>query len=310
MKPINLFAIIALELLLASPPPARATSPETAAEENSLMNNAKAFVEAFEKGDAKAVAAFWADDGDYVDVNGRHLQGRSAIENAFKDFFAENKGLKLRIDVNSVRFVTPDTAIEDGITSVIAPDGTPPNQTRYTNVHVKKDGQWVLQSVREAPYTPPGNYEHLRGLEWAVGQWVDEGEGPEIDHATFEWSPDGNFLISTQDATVRNTLVSRATEWIGWDPATSQVRSWSFVADGSIGENTWSNEGDQWFIKTNVILPDGKKLAATNIITRNGPDAITWQSKDRTLDGKALPDVQEIKMKRVPLAIPNSETNQ
>ena len=310
MKSLNLFAIIALELLLASPPPARATSAETAAEENSLTNNAKAFVDAFEKGDAKAVAAFWAEDGDYVDVNGRHLQGRPSIENAFKDFFTENKGLKLRIDVNSVRFVTPDIAIEDGITSVIPPDGTPPSQARYTNVHVKKDGQWVLQSVREAPYTPPGNYEHLRGLGWAVGKWVDEGEGPEIDHATFEWSPDGNFLISTQDATVRNTLVSRATEWIGWDPATSQVRSWSFVADGSIGENTWSNEGDQWFIKTNVILPDGKKLAATNIITRNGPDAITWQSKDRTLDGKALPDVQEIKMKRVPLAIPNSETNQ
>ena len=59
-----------------------------------------------------------------------------------------------------------------------------------------------------------------------------------------------------------------------------------------------------------MILPDGKKLAATNIITRNGPDAITWQSKDRTLDGKALPDVQEIKMRRVPLAKPNSETNQ
>jgi uncharacterized protein (TIGR02246 family) len=300
MKSINLLAIIALELLLASPPPARATSPDTAAEENSLMNNAKAFVDAFEKGDAKAVAAFWADDGDYVDVNGRHLQGRSAIENAFKDFFAENKGLKLRIDVNSVRFVTPDTAIEDGITSVISPDGTPPNQTRYTNVHVKKDGQWVLQSVHEAPYTPPGNYEHLRGLEWAVGEWVDEGEGPEIDHATFEWSPDGNFLISTQDVTVKDTLVSRATEWIGWDPATSQVRSWSFVADGSIGENYWSKEGDQWIIKTNVILPNGKKLAATNTITRNGPDAITWQSKDRTLDGKALPDVKEIKMKRVP----------
>jgi hypothetical protein len=47
--------------------------------------------------------------------------------------FAENKGLKLRIDVNSVHFVTPETAIEDGITSVISRDGTPPNQARYTN---------------------------------------------------------------------------------------------------------------------------------------------------------------------------------
>jgi uncharacterized protein (TIGR02246 family) len=310
MKSINLFAIIALELLLASPPPARAMSAETPAQEDALMNNAKAFVDAFEKGDAKTVAAFWAEDGDYVDVNGRHLQGRSAIENAFKDFFAEKKGLKLRIDVNSVRFLTPDMAIEDGTTTVIPPDGAPPSQVRYTNVHVKKDGLWVLQSVREAPYTPPGNYEHLRGLEWAIGEWVDEGDGPEVDRVTFEWSPEGNFIISTQAATVKDTLVSRVTEWIGWDPATSQVRSWSFEADGGIGEGVWSNQGDQWIIKTNAILPDGKKLAATNIVTRNGPDAITWQSKDRTLDGNALPDVKETKMKRVPLTTPNSETNQ
>ena len=151
------------------------------------------------------MAAFWAEDGDYVDLDGRQLQGRSAIENAFKDFFAENKGLKLRIDVKSVRFVAPETAIEDGITSAIPPDGAPPSQSRYSNVHVKKDGQWVLLSVREAPYTPPGNHEHLRGLEWAIGEWVDEGEGPEVDHATFEWAPENNFIISTQDATVRES---------------------------------------------------------------------------------------------------------
>ncbi len=281
MKSIILLAILTLESFHLSLLPASAANQETGDKET-IFNNAKAFVDAFEKGDAKAVAAFWAEDGDYVDLDGRQLQGRPAIENAFKDFFAENKGLKLRIDVKSVRFVTPETAIEDGVSSVISPDGAPPNQARYSNVHVKKDGQWVLQSVREAPYTPPGNYEHLRGLEWAIGEWVDEGEGPEIDHATFEWAPENNFLISTQDVTVRDTLVARSTEWIG------------------IGEAVWSNEGDQWIIKTNATLPNGKKLAATNIITRNGPDAITWQSKDRTLDGKALPDVKEIKMKRVP----------
>ena len=299
MKSITLLAILSLASFHQSLLPASAADQETSDKE-ALFNNAKAFVDAFEKGDAKAVAGFWAQDGDYVDLTGRHLRGRSSIENAFKDFFAENKGLKLRIDVNSVRFVTPDMAIEDGTTSVIPADGAPPNQARYTNVHVKKSGRWALQSVREGPYAPPESYEHLRGLQWAVGEWVDEGDGPEIGHATFEWSSDGNFLISTQDVTVKDTLVSGSTEWIGWDPATSQIRSWSFVADGAIGENTWSNEGDQWIIKTNAILPDGRKLAATNIVTRNGPDAITWQSKDRTLDGTPLPDLKEIKMKRVP----------
>ena len=70
--------------------------------------------------------------------------------------------------------------------------------------------------------------------------------------------------------------------------------------NGQHGENTWSSEGDQWIIKTNAILPDGKKLAATNIVTRSGPDTITWQLKDRTLNGKALPDTAETNKKRVP----------
>lgn len=273
---------------------------ETAANQAALLKNAQAFTEAFEKADAKAVAAFWAEDGDYVDLDGRRLQGRSAIENAFKDYFAENKGVKIRIEVNSVRLVTPGTAIEDGVSSVIPADGALPSQARYTNVHVKKNGEWLLLSVREAPYTPPNNYEHLRTLEWAIGEWMDEGEGPEIGHVTFDWSPESNFIISNQELTVKGTLVSRSTEWIGWDPASGQVRSWSFVGDGAIGQNVWSNDGDQWIIKSNVILPNGKKMAATNVVTRSGPDTITWQSKDRTLDGKALPDAKEIKMKRVP----------
>jgi uncharacterized protein (TIGR02246 family) len=299
MKSVTLLAIVTLGSFHLGSLPARAANQEPGDKE-AIFNNAKAFVDAFERGDAKALAAFWAQEGDYVDLTGRRLQGRPAIEDAFSEFFTGNKGLKLRIDVNSLRFVTPDTVIEDGVTYLIPPDGTPPNQARYTNVHVKKDGQWLLQSVREAPYTLPGNYEHLRGLDWAVGEWVDEGDGPEIAHASFEWSPDGNFLISTQEVTVKDTEVSHATEWIGWDPSTSQIRSWSFVADGAIGENTWSNEGDRWIVKTNAILPNGKKLVATNVITRNGPDAIAWQSKDRELDGKPLPDIAEMKMKRVP----------
>jgi hypothetical protein len=41
------------------------------------------------------------------------------------------------------------------------------------------------------------------------------------------------------------------------------------------------------------------RASATNVVTRNGPDAITRQSKDRTLDGEALPDPKQITMKRV-----------
>lgn len=91
-------------------------------EEAAITKTAEAFVEAFQKGDAKAVAAFWTPDGYYVDATGRVLQGRSAIEKAFENFFAENKGLKLPIEVASLKFPTPNTAVEDGTTGVVAPE--------------------------------------------------------------------------------------------------------------------------------------------------------------------------------------------
>jgi uncharacterized protein (TIGR02246 family) len=119
-------------------------------EEAAITKMAEAFVEAFQKGDAKAVAAFWTPDGDYVDATGRVLIGRPAIEKDFEKLFAEKKGLKLRIEVASLKFPTPDTAVEDGSTGVLAPDGTVPSRARYTNFFTKKNGQWLLASVREA----------------------------------------------------------------------------------------------------------------------------------------------------------------
>src|SRR5262249_35608250 len=125
---------------------ARADEPNKSLtkDQEAIAKSAEAFVEAFHKGDAKALAEFWTADGDYTDQRGRHLKGREAIEKAFKGFFGDNKGLKLRINSDSRRFATADVAIEDGTTEVILPDGTPPSRVRYTIVHVKKDGEWKI----------------------------------------------------------------------------------------------------------------------------------------------------------------------
>src|SRR5260370_1734329 len=121
-----------------------ATSLPRAAESNpqeeaAITKMAEAFVEAFQKGDAKAVAAFWTPDGDYVDPTGRVLQGRPAIEKEFQNLFAQNNGLKLRIEVAPLRFPPPDTAMEDRARGALAPDGTIPSRARYTNFFTKKD---------------------------------------------------------------------------------------------------------------------------------------------------------------------------
>jgi uncharacterized protein (TIGR02246 family) len=277
-----------------------AQAPERAKDESALLKNAEAFVEAFHKGDAKALAAFWAPDGDYTDQTGRQLKGREAIEKAFQGFFADNKGLKLRIDIASLRFVTPDTAVEDGTTSVIPPDGGPPSRARYTIVHVKKNDQWLLSSVRDAPFAPPGNYEHLRQLEWAIGDWAtEEGKG-EVARFAFAWAENQNFITSTFTTTFQNISIGGGTQWIGWDPAAKQLRSWTFDANGGFSEGSWARDGsNKWVVTTKAVLPEGKKAVATLVVTRLDADTIGLQSKERAVDGAKVPDTQEIKLKRV-----------
>jgi uncharacterized protein (TIGR02246 family) len=257
-------------------------------------------VEAFHKGDAKAVAAFWAPDGDYTDQAGHHLKGRDEIQKAFAQFFAENKGLKLRIDSASLRFLTPDVAVEDGTTAVLHPDGGPPSRVRYTIVHVKKDGQWYLGSVRDAAYTPPSNHEHLRGLEWLLGDWADEAGKGEVARFAFSWAEGQNFIISSFTTTFKDIAIGGGTQWIGYDPAAKQIRSWTFDLNGSFGEGSWTGEGDnKWVINSRATLHNGKRVVARHIVTRIDADTISFQSRDRAVDGEVLPDTKEIRLKRV-----------
>lgn len=68
-------------LVAAGKMPAQAAEPNTRDKEApGKGKRAREFIAAFEKGDAKAVAAFWTDNGDYVDQTGREFKGRAAIQ--------------------------------------------------------------------------------------------------------------------------------------------------------------------------------------------------------------------------------------
>ena len=267
-------------------------------EEAALQKNAEAFVEAFHKGDAKALAAFWTAEGDYTDQRGHHIKGREAIEKLFSELFAENKGLKLRINIESVRFPLPNVAVEDGTTEV-APEHGPPSRARYTIMHVKKDDRWLIDSVRDAMYVPPTNYEFLRGLEFAVGDWVAEAPTGEGAHLSFSWTPHQNFLLNKFTTTFRDFSLGEGTQWIGWDPVAKTIRAWTFDTTGGFGEATWSKDGDKWVTKVTNIQRDGTKTTATNIVTLVDQDTLDFQSTERTVNGKPAPDIKGIKLKRV-----------
>jgi uncharacterized protein (TIGR02246 family) len=279
------------------PAPAEDAKPASP-EEKALRKRAETFIAAFNDGDAKALAAFWLPDGDYVDATGHTLSGRKAIEAAFGKQFAQEKGAKLRITSKSLRFVKPDLAIEDGETEVLHPGDVPPTATHYTAVHVNQGGEWYLASVRDTVAMPPASNEHLQELDWLAGDWVGEAEKGPVAQATYARAQGDNWLVGTLITAHKDVPVAGATQWIGWDAAAKHVRSWSFDSGGGFSEGAWARDGDKWTAQMTTTTPEGKKLTATNVVTRVDADHFTWQSTKRALDGKPIPDTDVIKMKR------------
>jgi uncharacterized protein (TIGR02246 family) len=294
-----LFALFIMSLVCTGDVGRADQARGSAEDQAAIQKTAEAFVEAFHKGDAKAAAASWTPDAEYTDISGRSLKGRDAIEQAFRQLFSEHKNLKIRIEGQSLRFVTPDVAIEEGISEVFGPDGSPPSRARYTSVLVKKNGKWLLSSSRESPSASPGSAEHLRGLQFAVGEWSGRPDTGEEERIALDWAAGQNFLVGSFSTVAKDVPVSAATQWIGWDPLAKRVRSWVFDESGAFGEGSWTADGSHWTAKTILVLPDGKKASATITLSRVDADTISLRSTERSVDGKSLPDTKEIKLTRV-----------
>src|SRR5262245_10480401 len=146
----GLVAVLASALLAAGdkvpgqPGKAKGRADEPAGK----SKRAQEFLEAFEKGDAKAVAGFWTPEGDFIDPSGRKYKGRAAIQKMYEKVFAAQKGAKLTVHVNSIRPIGTDVILEDGTTEVSTPEGGPPSVSAFSAVLVKKDGEWYFESVR------------------------------------------------------------------------------------------------------------------------------------------------------------------
>lgn len=278
--------------------PPTAHSPANADDTKAIQKVQAAYVKAFNAGDAKALAAFWSVDGEFVDDEGKTFRGRSAIEKEFAAFFAETKGPTLAISTDSLRFVSPGVALETGTARVARGSDDDASTTSFSIVHIKKDGQWQLASVRETPYVPASNYDQLRDLEWLVGSWTAQSGGRTLEQ-TCEWTAKRNFL--TRKYTVKDAEGSTRTgiQIIGWDPMLGVVRSWVFDSDGGFGSERWTRDGQRWILEANSVTRDGAEVTATNILNRIDHDHFTWQSVRRDLNQVRLPDTAVIQVTRV-----------
>jgi uncharacterized protein (TIGR02246 family) len=132
-----------------------------AKDEDAVKETVAAFVAAFNKGDAKAVAALFTDEGSIVNVFGMEMAGKAVIEKELTTQFAGPlKGVTNTVTPTKIVTVAPNFAVGDAdleIAGMKTPDGKalPAIKARGTGVFVKQKGKWLFAAARGYVHVPP-----------------------------------------------------------------------------------------------------------------------------------------------------------
>lgn len=158
MKRVIAAIAVAVSLLAASYSTAAAAPPNNRAEDEAAI---RAIVtrlqDAWNASDSKAWAAAFAEDADYVIVNGMRIKGRGVIESGHRGIFDTiYKGSRISASSQSVRFIRDDVAIAHVEWHLKFNDGGTPRESKAMNsiIVTKEKGQWSITAFHNTPILP------------------------------------------------------------------------------------------------------------------------------------------------------------
>ena len=279
---------------------AKPTKPDTtrvaSSDEVAIRDGSRAFEVAFNKQDAKAIAQLWTEDGDFQDESGRTYSGRKAIQEAYAQYFSEHGKPQIKVAIDNIKLLSDTAAIEDGRAYVDSAPGAP-GISKYTAVHVKVDGKWLMSTVRDTRVETPSAYRNLEDFEWLIGTWVTDEAGRRTEF-TCRWVANKSFIERKYVVKHADKTVNGGVQIIGWNAQEGHVQSWNFSSDGGHGVGHWQPHEAGWAVEIRGITGVGVPTSALNVFTRLDDNTCTWQSLKRTLGDRALPDTEEVVLKR------------
>jgi uncharacterized protein (TIGR02246 family) len=256
---------------------------------------ATSYVEAYNKADAGALAALYAEDAQVSLDGDAPLVGRAEVAAQLASALKENPEGGLVLDIDSARFLTPDVLVEKGTAAVAG------ELTRYVCTYTKGEGgRWLIAEIQEVttPFANGGEVE-LRDLGWLVGRWKDKNAEADVT-SEVAWSTNGHFLRRSVTVAREGEVTLDATEVIGFDPVAGRLRSWVFDSEGGFGEGFWIRDGSKWLVSFRATGPDGSQSSAQHVLTYVDNDTFTWESFNREVDGEVLPAIDKTVVARVP----------
>jgi uncharacterized protein (TIGR02246 family) len=267
---------------------------ETADASAEIEAASQAYVVAYNARDVEKLVSLWAPEGVYISrTSGDQIVGREAMTKEFTAVFAGDQIPTLAATTESIEFISPNVALERG-TALVTHAEDEVVETDYRVVYVKQGGAWLIDRVTEDEITvPSSHYEHLKDLDWLVGQWVDAGEGITIQ-IECKWTENQNYLSRIYSVSTDQGAASSGLQVIGWDPNQKLIRSWLFDSDGGFISGTWTQRDDRWVVQSVATLADGGTGSYTSIFRPTDEANYTWQKINRVIDGKILPNIDEI----------------
>jgi len=147
--------VIAAAIVIAGSAPGAQTGGQQAGDEAAVRQLPQKYEAAWNARNVQQILDLYTDDALVVEPTGEVRKGRSALEASYKESFGDMGNAKLSLDVDTVRFLGPDTVVFTG-TSTIAGGKQPPGSDsgHYMVIAKKVGGEWKASEVHIA-VTPP-----------------------------------------------------------------------------------------------------------------------------------------------------------
>jgi hypothetical protein len=134
-----------------------------------------------------------------------------------------------------------------------------------------------LSSLAHAEEMQAEVYEHLKPLEWQIGEWVNEGVGPSGVQrkvtSVWEWAPHKTAIRTSFTVEDGGKVTMNGIGIIGWDAAKKAPMSNLFISNGMRLQSSLSLEREGYYTtKVTGATAEGETFGltgSTELIDKN-----------------------------------------